>query len=352
MNKHLVKKILLSLLIIFSLYACSARERVSKGSYRNTFKSYQDAFSAFDTECSVTLYGDMDSDEASKYMKEIRDIASTYEKIFSKTDSESELYKLNHRTSSELTISNELADLLDVGKEMYNWSMGYFDISSGKLIDLWDIKNRKTLPDEKDIEEAIKYNGNFDYKIVKVDNEDQSKIIFDSDKGSTYDFGALAKGYVSDRIRQMLIDNKKIEAAIINLGGNVCCYGEQKERENGMFVVGIFKPFSDGELIDKVSVKDKCVITSGNYQRYFKIPGDEHIYHHIINPKLGYPIDNGIDSVTIISENGLLGDYLSTACMLLGEKYGNELIDGCKKEFDDENIEAIFIHSDGEIVKY
>ena len=359
MRIHRVKRIIeiIAVLVCCMVFfvSCTTKNRNDKNYALKETKSYQDAFHAFDTECTVTLYGSFDENDAKKYFSEIKDTVDRYEKMFSRTDRESEVYKINHRDDHYIETYKEVADLFTVAKEMYEWSSGYFDVSAGALFGLWDVKNRKTLPKVEELSRVMPLSSNFEYDVdpdAFYDTDKVAEIEFLTDKVSEYDFGALVKGYASDEVKGVLHNHSDITAALINFGGNVCCYGELQDREDGMFNVGIYKPFSNGEIIEKVKVKNKYVITSGNYQRYFKVPGDERVYHHIINPKTGYPTDNGIDSVTIISANGLLGDYLSTACMILGEEYSKKLIDGCIKELDDKEIEAIFVYSDMRISRY
>ncbi len=355
------KRIILSLMLLVStivLLSCGVKDRVSSSTNyaKNEYRTHKDTFHAFDTECTISLYGEFDEAEAKTYFDDIKETLYRYDKMFSKTDPDSEVYKINHRTGNIIETYKEVADLFIVAKEMYEWSSGYFDVSAGALYDLWDVKNRTTLPAVSELSKVMPLSGNFEYDVDNdafLDTDKVAEIEFLTDTVSTYDFGALVKGYACDEIKSNIYNHKKIEAAIVNLGGNVYCYGELRDREDGAFNVGIYKPFSDGELIEKVKVKNKFVITSGNYQRYFKVKGDDRIYHHIINPKTGYPTDNGLDSVTIVSNNGLLGDYLSTTCMILGEEYSKKLIDGCKNAFKNEgDLEAIFVYSDMRISRY
>ena len=347
MSKSL-KKISLLIICVLLLNSCALKDRANKN-YRD---NYQASFFAFDTECNITVFDAKNNTK--KYVDKLIDEMLRYDKMFSKISTASEIYKINHRASNEVETDFEVANLFILAKELYLWSDKTFDVSAGYLYNLWDVKHRKTLPSEDDIAKSFMYKSIYDYEVILSDDVDErkAKIIFNDKENALYDFGALVKGYVSDRIKTIIYEDGIIDSAIINLGGNVCCIGEKKDRDDKSFYVGIFKPFSEGEIAKKVMVKGKCVITSGNYQRYFKVPGDDRIYHHIINPKTGYPTNNGIDSVTIISENGLLGDYLSTASMLLGYEKSKELIDKCKVAFEDNDIEAIYIYSNGKIEEY
>lgn len=346
--------LILVLLVGASTISCKTPERNYKN-YGEEDKPIQFAFEAFDTQCSICFYGVGDQDVAAQYCEDMKELIGNYERVFSKTIVGSEIYDINHRTGDSVMICDETAAIFDIAGDLYKWSINKFDISAGTLIDLWDIKNRKTVPTLAEINEARRHTGNFKYTIERNVDESEfrkNKITFTGDKLTQYDFGSLVKGYCCDALKEMLSGNENIKACIVNLGGNVLCTGEISGRSGGAFRVGIFKPFSGNDIIETVEVKNRNVITSGNYQRYFKVEGDDRVYHHIIDPTTGYPTNIGIDSVTIISENGLLGDYLSTACMLIGEEQSKDLIDFASKSFKDKNIQAIFVYSDGRVSKY
>lgn len=349
------KLLLIICFVILSIMtSCTARARKNR-SYAYEEKPKQYAFEAFDTQCSISIYGVNNEAVAEQYYLDMKTLIENYEKVFSKTVEGSEIYDINHRTGDSVMICDETAAIFEIGKSLYSWSGRKFDIGLGTLIDLWDVKNRKTLPTLAEINEARKHTGNYDYTIERNVDETafrRNRITFNGDKLTQYDLGALIKGYCCDALKDMLLENENIKACSINLGGNVFCIGEIEGRIGGAFKVGVFKPFSGNDIIDTIEVKNRNVITSGNYQRYFKIDGDERVYHHIIDPDTGYPTDNGLDSVTIVSENGLLGDYLSTACMLLGYDKSKELIDFASKSFNDKNIQATYVFSDGKVEKY
>ena len=351
--KRKVSIVLLGLMLLMSA-SCGLRAE-SQINYNEVDKPQQYVFEAFDTQCSISLYGVLDEEIAQQCYQDMKNLIDNYDSVFSKTREGSEIYDINHRTSDSVMICDETASIFAIAQSLYEWSDRRFDISAGTLIDLWDINNRTTVPTLTEINEARKHIGNYKYEIerdVAPGEFKNNRITFFGDELTQYDLGGLVKGYCCDALRTMLAENEMIKACIVNLGGNVFCSGTVDGRRGGAFNVGIFKPFSGNEIIDTLSVKNRNVITSGNYQRYFKVEGDDRIYHHIIDPLTGYPTDNGLDSVTIVSENGLLGDYLSTACMLVGEERSKDLIDFVSDTFGDKNIQATFVYSDGKITKY
>ena len=310
-------------------------------------------FTAFDTVGYITIFETEDY-EAYKlreeyFMSNIKNIIRTLEGIFSRTDENSELYKLNHRTSKEVMISRPLSTLMSAGKIMYEISLGNFDISVGNLTELWDVKNRKEPPSDEEIKEALKYANNMDYEVIEDANEDNmlcDKIVFKGDNNTHYDLGAIAKAYATQNLKEVLMDTMGVTSGMINFGGSVTIIGS---KDNVPFNIGIKRPFKDGYIITE-EVINRSLITSGTYERYFEYGGK--IYHHILSNKTGYPIDNEITSVTINCDNPMMGDFLSTAIIILGQKDGKELLDAVKNLFGDNNISAIVIDKDENITRF
>lgn len=237
-----------------------------------------------------------------------------YESLFSRTDENSEIYKLNLREISK--VSDETAELISKGLYYSSLSGGKFDITIEPLSALWNFTaNSPSVPSEEKIGEACKL---VDYKAVSVSG---NTVTFANDY-VRLDLGAIAKGYIADKIKTLLISHG-IEKAIINLGGNVLCIGAKTDTDG--FEIGIQYPFGDGSIAS-VTVSDMSVVTSGTYERYFEENGA--LYHHILNPKTGYPYSNGLLSVSIIGSDSCACDALSTVCFALGREDGISLIDG------------------------
>ena len=137
------------------------------------------------------------------------------------------------------------------------------------------------------------------------------------------------------------LTSQGINSGFINLGGNVLTLGEKADATD--YTIGIQRPFDEsGNTITTVEVKDKSVVTSGIYERYYRVNGK--IYHHILDVSTGYPYDNGLYSVTIISDSSMDGDALSTICFALGLDKGMELIESL------DDVEAVFVTDDYEII--
>ena len=153
---------------------------------------------------------------------------------------------------------------------------------------------------------------------------------------TSIDLGAIAKGYIADRMKEQLLE-AGAKSAIINLGGNVLCVGSLPD--GAPFRIGLQMPFADyEETFETLGISDLSVVTSGVYERSFTVDGT--LYHHILNPKTGYPYDNGLIAVTILSGESVDGDGLSTTCFSLGLEEGLKLAESL------EGVEACFIDSD------
>lgn len=314
---------LLSLLCALSLIAgtlclpgCTAAEqKTSVTGYKLNTIIQIDAYSKTTTE---TLNGALA-------------LCDTYEKMFSRTLPDSLLYKVNHGQLTE--IPEELAELIQYGINYSKLSDGAFDLTIGSVSQLWDFTSENPkVPDAEAISEALKFVNYENVKLTKNSNQWTISI----PKGTVIDLGAIAKGYIADRIKDYLLEHS-VTRAVINLGGNVLCVGRKTAADD--FSIGIKKPFSNGETLSVLSLNDKSAVSSGTYERYFY--SEEKLYHHILNPSTGYPYENDLTDVTIISDESVIGDCLSTTCFTLGLENGMKLIESI------DGVEAIFVTADG-----
>ena len=301
------------------------------------------------TAVQITIYDSQDK----ALLNDCLALCDKYELIFSRTNEKSELYKLNHRkdvsdgdfgtdgpttpypvsgTADTWHISEDLAALLSEGLDITRESDGAFDIAIAPLTSLWDFTAEDPeVPDDAAIQKALPLCSSDG---ITIDRQD---ITLPSDD-IRFDVGAIAKGYIADRLKDFLM-KKGVKSAIINLGGNVLCIGSKPD--GTPFKIGIQKPFADRNETEAVmDITGKSVVSSGIYERCFKQDGK--LYHHILNPKTGYPYDNGLISVTIISDQSVDGDALSTTCFALG------LEDGLKFA-EKKGVQAVFITEDYEL---
>lgn len=280
----------------------------------------------FDTVVDVELWGTSDG----ALLEGCKEICRKYEQMLSRTIDTSEVSKINSAGGRPVAVSGETAALINTGLYYSEKSGGLFDITIAPLSVLWDIRhNPGVIPDASDIEEA---KSHVNYKNVAVDGN----TVTLKDPKAGIDLGAIAKGYVADKLKEYLTANG-IKHAIINLGGNVLTVG--KKPDGREFNIGIQKPFAPrNETITSVRADGKSIVSSGIYERYFEKDGK--YYHHILNPKTGFPFENNLLQVTIISNSSLEGDALSTTCFALGLEEGTALVDSL------ENIQAVFVTDD------
>ena len=285
------------------------------------------------TVVKVTIYNSQNE----KILQDALALCDKYEKIFSRTRTDSEIYLLNEgklpQEDGYYILSEECAELIGKGLYYSELSGGAFDITIEPLSSLWDFTSgEKQIPDPQTLVEAQKHVG---YEKVELKG---NKIRFQED-GMGLELGAIAKGYIADKIKEFLI-SEGVESAVIDLGGNVLCIGARPDGE--AFRVGIQKPFADrNETVATAGIRDRSVVSSGIYERYFEKDGK--LYHHILNPKSGYPYENGLTAVTILSDESVDGDGLSTVCFALGLEKGLELINSLP------DTQAVFITEDGEL---
>lgn len=289
-------------------------------------QSLTSSFFSMNTYCSAEVEGR----DAQKNLAEIQNIVEKLDlETLSRTAENSVVYNLNKSGEAELDadIAAYFTLLSDVSKQ----SGGAFDYTLGAVSDLWNFGSTPSIPDETKLAEALSHSG---YEKVSVSG---SKITL-GDKKAVVDFGASGKGIALDSIGSYL-GNQKVNRAVVSVGGSVLLYGE------GDFNVGIRDPKGSTSSIATLKTSAACISTSGSYEQYFEKDGKR--YHHILSPETGYPVDNGLVSVTVISESGLLSDALSTACFVLGIEEGTALAGhyGAKVIFiTDENI----IYTDSE----
>lgn len=283
---------------------------------------------ALNTVITITLYDSQDTSILDGAFK----LCNDYENILSRTLETSELYKLNHSEDLVNKVSPELAEIIEKGLQYSKMSDGSFDISIAPISQLWDFTaDNPVVPTGADIASMLPYVGYGNFSI-------NGTTVTKTQTKNELDLGGIAKGYIADKMKDYLLKNGVTEA-IINLGGNILCVGDK----NGeLYNIGVQAPFEDQNItLASMKIADKSIVTSGIYERCFTQDGK--LYHHILDPKTGYPYQNDLTSVTIISDKSVDGDALSTTCFALGYEKGMSYINSR------DELDAIFVTSDGEI---
>ncbi|WP_298845287.1 FAD:protein FMN transferase [Clostridium sp.] len=249
---------------------------------------------------------------------------------------DSEILKISINAGNKPQIvSNDTYYVIQKAIKYCKLSKGAFDITIKPIVTLWGIgKEGQQIPSSNEIKEKLKI---INYKDVVIDKNDKS--IFLKNKEQEIDVGGIAKGYAADEVKNVMVKNG-IKSALINLGGNILALGTKID--GTPWSVGIQDPFKTrGEFVLTISVINKSVVTSGNYERYFEVEGKR--FHHIINPSTGYPSESDIVGATIISDNSIDGDGLSTGVYIMGVQKAIKLIE------EIEGIDAILITKSKEI---
>jgi len=306
--------------LIFSLFLSGCKkqtEPITKTSFK------------LNTVVTITIY---DSEDTA-LLDGAMELCDYYENLFSRTKETSEIYRVNQGSLTD--VSDETAELLELALSFSRISDGAFDPTIGPVSSLWDFHAEEPqVPDAEAIAEAL--------PLVNYQNAELSgNTVILREDGMMLDLGAIAKGYIADRIKEYLT-NEGVKSATIDLGGNILCIGSRPD--GTPFRIGVRQPFADASTtIDSaLAITDQSVVTSGIYERCFEQAGI--LYHHLLDPSTGYPCENELASVTIISEKSVDGDGYSTTCFLLGLEKGLKLVN------QTEGIHAIFITRDGEII--
>lgn len=289
----------------------------------------------FDTVISISLYDSKYRSQSEDLLDHCFALAQQYEDLLSRTKENSDVWKLNHAGGGPVTLHEDTLFLLRAALSYAELTDGKVDPTIGSVNKLWDFTDPEAvLPDETALAQALTH---VNYRSVTIDGSTAAL----NDPEAELDLGFIAKGYIADRMKEYLV-SQGVGSALINLGGNVLAIGCRPD--GTPFKVGIQKPFADrGVTACVLPISGLSVVSSGSYERYFIKNGV--IYHHILDTKTGYPVRNNLNEVTIISNSSMEGDALSTACFLLGEERGMELIESLP------DTEAIFLTADGKILR-
>ena len=305
--------------ILFTLSGCSfsSKEPITKSGFY------------FDTVIQITIY---DSD-STNLIEQCFAYCEDFEQLISRTKEGSDIYRINHASGVPVEVSDTTIELLKAGIYYGELTNGAFDITIAPLSELWDFKNNTKIPDDNAIASALSH---VSYKNILIEGNKVSL----KDPLAAIDLGGIAKGYIADRLKSYL-EKEGVTSALINLGGNILTIGAKPD--GSAFQIGIQKPFDKkNTTITSASATDSSVVTSGSYERYFETNGK--IYHHILDTKTGYPCENNLLSVTILSKDSISGDALSTACFVLGLEDAKKLIDSL------DDVEAIFITNEFSVI--
>lgn len=278
---------------------------------------------AMGTVVTVNLFGFGAKNDLDKIETEINGLENS---VLSWRKEGSDVYRINKGSGTQVSVSPDTVKIIGQCIDISDDCGGVFDITIGNVTKLWDFGgDNQRLPSDNEIKTAL---GSVGYKNVSISgNAVQIK------KGQSLDLGAVGKGFVCDKIKELL-DKGRTKSAVVSVGGSLLIYG------NRTFSVGIINPDNDKQSMGTLKLKDTCVSTSGNYEKYFEQDGKR--YHHILNATTGYPATSEFKSVTVVCESGLISDALSTVCYIAGYRKSVEIL----KKFD---AEAVFIFNNNAV---
>ena len=309
------KKLLLICLSLMLLSGCASREMPIRT--RQIF--------AMDTIIEINAYTD---DE--QILDQIEQRVVEIEKLMSRTIPNSEVSRINDLAGTDaVRVSEDTYAVLKAAEKYHQLSNDAFQITVLPLVELWNIgSDQPQVPDATRIDEVKQFCSS---RYLELNEVEKTAYLTNSQAG--IELGGIAKGYVADEVIKLLKEDG-IEHALVSVGGGIQALGGKLDHQP--WVIGLENPIDATRgYFATCEITDGAIVTSGDYQRFMIV--DNERYHHLIDCKTGYPVDNGLASVTIWSSNSIDADALSTAVYVLGIEKGAELINSI------EDTEALFV---------
>lgn len=325
MDKKKYIAILLAVVMVITFTACqNKRENETRQKDATTF--------LMGTVVQMKVYGSNAQEIINNSFARLKEI----ENEMSTTIVSSEISKINSHSGENVKVNADTYRVIKKAVKYAALTNGRFDPSVGPLVKLWGIGTEDArVPAQDEIKEVLKL---VNYQWVVLDDEQMTVRL--EKQGMSLDLGAIAKGYAADELRK-IVKSFRVDSAYVNLGGNVLVIGGKPDGTS--WKVGIQDPrHNRGNVMASIDVRDKTLVTSGNYERYFEKDGV--IYHHILDPNTGYPADSGLLSCTIITNDSFDADALSTSVFILGPVKGLELVE------ETDGVEAMLITKDLRII--
>lgn len=292
-------------------------------------------------EAQGTYYSVIYFDDKGRNLQTAIDsLLKDFDKTASLWEEESVIRKINENRDS---IANEdFAQLLEMSKEMHEYSEGAFDCTIGKLVNAWGFGfSKKEEMSDDVIDSLLQYVGQ--QPIIVRDSKGRP-IVHKASPATTIDFNAIAQGYSTDKVSRFL-ESKGIENYLVDIGGEV--YAKGCKPDSSAWTVGIERPadnkYSSPEVEMSIELCNKAVVTSGSYRKYYEKDGTR--YSHTIDPKTGRPVEHTLLSVSVVDKSAWRADALATAFMVMGLEKAKKFI----REHPEDTMErVIFIYSEGE----
>lgn len=312
----MIKRLLAVLVLAVLLSGCSPRKTV-----------YQEVYlDVFDTVCTIRGYASSE-ESFQQHSAQVHQALLEYHQLFDiYHDCPGGLKEVNDNAGiAPVKVDERVLELLLECRADYALTGGMVNVAMGSVLELWHEAREQgladpasaQLPDPAQLQEAAKH-CSFDTVLL----DEENGTVFLSDPQQRLDVGAIAKGWAAQRVIALLP-----EGYVLNLGGNVCALGSKPDGSG--WRIGIQSPMNPSENLCVVNLVNRCIVTSGDYQRCYSVDGKS--YHHIIDPQTLMPSEYW-RSVTILCGDSGLADCLSTALFLLPLEEGKALAESCEAE--------------------
>lgn len=309
-------------IIAFSIFKMFEQESIQR---------YSKTELLLDTVFEVAVFAE-DEVEGNRLLRESFNEVRALEKVLSRFVSGSDVDKINNHAGIEpVEVSRDTFKVIKKGMYFGELSDGGFDVTIAPLMELWGFgTGQQRVPSLEEIEKTLPL---IDFREIKID--EQRYTVYLPDDQMALDLGGVAKGYIVDRIVQYL-QSQNVENAFVNAGGDIRVIGSRID--DTPWRIGIRHPRDrdDQEIIAVIPIVAKAVVTSGDYERFFTSGGER--YHHILDPHDGFPA-SGVISVSIVAQDCITADGLSTAVFILGPQKGLELLESLPQ------VEGVIIDS-------
>ncbi len=295
---------------------------------------YKKSKALMDTFVTITVVAET-PEKADKAIESAFSAISRFSNLIDFFSETSEITVINNNAGIRpVKVSSQTLDLIEKAIEAAEKSHGAFDPTIGPVIQLWDF-HKGIKPPDNEIRRKLPL---VDYRNIIVDRNASTAFLVK--KGMMIDLGGIAKGYAADLASEELRQNG-ISSGLVAIAGDIRAFGTKPD---GMpWKIGVKNPRQTNEkdeIIARLSLTDSAVSTSGDYERYFM--QDNKRYHHLLNPKTGYP-ENNFRSVSIITGKGVHTDSYATAVFILGPEKGMHFI-------EQSGIDALIIDNSGRII--
>jgi len=288
-----------------------------------------------DTYVTITIHGNVDPG----LLNEAFLLCEELEGLLSMTLEGSDIWRINHAGGEPVRIDPRTIEVIEAGLLFGEISNGKFDITIGRLSRLWDFGGLQHVPSDDEINEA---KATVDFRQIIIEAGIEVGFVQLINPDARIDLGAVAKGYIAGRIADHLTA-AGVTGALIDMGGDVVAVGGRPGGDP--WRVALRKPFGDaGEYLGIIEVYQASVLASGVYERQFNQNGL--LYHHILDPETGHPVISDVVSATVLTENAVFGEGLSTIAVLVGSEEAKNIFDGFQGF-----IGAVLVSEDGNIIE-